>query len=753
MPGDDYGVFGSSGDEDEYGVFGAPKPRRKKRPAARDVEAPESQKEEARAEEEEVFGKPQLAETRNEAAGPPEAAKLREGDGPSAWYEPLLKSALSTYQGITSNTLDDVAAGYIAAGDYLGLTHSGRTFDQNRARARELIDPATREYPVAHGAGQMMTGIAAGAALPATKLAQGAAQGVLSAASEYADSGEGWPTALAGAEGFASGVIGTAFGNRLARRFGVVDPVKNNLVRGNMTPAEMRGPTPDITARGGKALELVEELSHGAPIDPIEGKVVRGGMTPAEMAGAPDINVTQRGGRRLEALEALEELRGPDPFEGQIVRGNMTPAEMVGPTPNITARGGRPLSVREVPALETPRPQPNAPEMAYGTYDPLAGGTNPQPVAPASLPEATAAEAKDPIVRTALEMFTPTLQTRGTVEQLDDWMRQVIAHDLPPEAERALLGAWAKRINDVGPNVDAGRLVAEARLGNEFTEQAPRYALGELDAPKDTPRQLRNVFESPDAPSSWRPVEARRMPDAPVDPIDIPPAEPIPVERRTTLTARRAPQSPIEALELAPYTPQRGPTQSNWLTRRARDLPVEPIDIGEPSWDLASKAQRLAAEPPATLADKMLGAASHAPVIGKWARLGRAGKQLLTNPASPAEAGVYYNENARQIGRAGFEAGWELTPPLVSGKKVNAQEADGRAPVAYGDRNTLNYALSATLHAGNTGLSPEDEAQLTKAVVNGDQDAINAADFRLRQRYPAYARRIEGELRALNEGE
>lgn len=82
-------------------------------------------------------------------------------------------------------------------------------------------------------------------------------------------------------------------------------------------------------------------------------------------------------------------------------------------------------------------------------------------------------------------------------------------------------------------------------------------------------------------------------------------------------------------------------------------------------------------------------------------------------------------------------------------------EAQGKAyeheKLAYGDTNTLNYALSATLHGGNTGLSQADEQILTKAVVSGDQDAINAADFRLRQRYPAYARRIERELRALNE--
>ena len=97
--------------------------------------------------------------------------------------------------------------------------------------------------------------------------------------------------------------------------------------------------------------------------------------------------------------------------------------------------------------------------------------------------------------------------------------------------------------------------------------------------------------------------------------------------------------------------------------------------------------------------------------------------------------------------RTGVDPGSLGLKNEVQGKQYEREQ------VAYGDRNTLNYALSAALHGGDTGLSQEDEATLTKAVVAGDQDAINAADFRLRQRYPAYARRIERELRALNEEE
>ena len=189
--------------------------------------------------------------------------------------------------------------------------------------------------------------------------------------------------------------------------------------------------------------------------------------------------------------------------------------------------------------------------------------------------------------------------------------------------------------------------------------------------------------------------------------------------------------------------------RSNLITRRAPDAPVEPLDIGDPSG--TSRAARSGNGHAAGHIDGRIAQSGlYVPGISRGARLMRAGKELPTRPTAPREAGVFYNENARMAGRLGSEAAWEMGAPGLTGSKVNAQD---REPIAYGDRNTLNYALSAALHGGDTGLSQEDEATLTKAVVAGDQDAINAADFRLRQRYPAYARRIERELRALNEEE
>jgi hypothetical protein len=103
-----------------------------------------------------------------------------------------------------------------------------------------------------------------------------------------------------------------------------------------------------------------------------------------------------------------------------------------------------------------------------------------------------------------------------------------------------------------------------------------------------------------------------------------------------------------------------------------------------------------------------------------------------------------------QLGRAAVEVAHETGWPNVLDQKVNAQDAqEERAPVA--DAPTLHYALQATLASGRAGLSPEDERALTEAVIQGDQSAISATDFRLRQRYPAYARAVERELRSYTE--
>lgn len=106
------------------------------------------------------------------------------------------------------------------------------------------------------------------------------------------------------------------------------------------------------------------------------------------------------------------------------------------------------------------------------------------------------------------------------------------------------------------------------------------------------------------------------------------------------------------------------------------------------------------------------------------------------------------NPSAALRTRMGAEAAWEMGAPAALESKVNAQDAE---PVAYADGPTFNYAISETLHGGRTGLAPEDEQALTEAVVQGNDDAIRATSFRLRQKNPAYARQVERALRSYNE--
>lgn len=617
-------------DTDPYGFFSdvEPEPRKKrvrsKRPQARDVEAPvAADDEEPEGSDPDPYGffanetdtatAPDADLSRGPPPGPagkPTSEGQRGGalrTEEPAWYESLLESGASFYQGLTQNTLDETAAGYAWALDKLGVTNSGRTFAENQKRAHDILGRATSDYPVGHGAGQAVAGMAAGAVAPGAGAlgvaAQGLTQGALSAGAEYADSRDPVRTAKAGGIGLATGMAGAWLGNRAAAKLGVVDPMRNDLVRGGMTPAQMRGaPSPDITARGGRALDFVEEL---APVDPLKGKVVRGAMSEADMTGAPASNITARGAAPRRAVQELESV---DPLEASIVRG--------------------PVSPEEGAALGYQQPAPQAaPPRAPATRQPFDA-------------------------RGQLSLNRPT--------------------------------------EDVVPG---RRLWSEADA---------------LDVPPPEP-----------AASRWGPVEPRRAPaDPDLSPLELPPSSP---QMEATLSARRP-------------------------TSRA----VEPLDLDSPPrWDVASSAQVAAAKPPigASL-DRVLGAAQHVPGLGIPARAGRAGLRLLGPDVAAREAGVYLNDRARQVARGGFEAAWELGAPGVTGSKVNAQDAE---PVAYADQATMNYALSETLSSGRTGLSPEDEQTLTSAVVRGDDDAIRAADFRMRQKYPAYARKVERALRGLNE--
>ena len=230
---------------------------------------------------------------------------------------------------------------------------------------------------------------------------------------------------------------------------------------------------------------------------------------------------------------------------------------------------------------------------------------------------------------------------------------------------------------------------------------------------------------SPDLPAPSSPGERLLRMDAP-EPAPRPATlsePPLPIE-----PPLRAPEQPLD-LAFEPGPPR---------TPRMETAPYDvPRRVGASSAGAAEPAQRTMFH---DLHDTMKLSPSYRKALGAVKLADRA-----MNMAGGQETNL-----AAQAGRAGFELAQETGLPGLFDQKVNAQDYAQERP-AVADLPTLHYALQATLASGRAGLSPEDEQALTEAVVQGDQAAISAIDFRLRQRYPAYARRVERELRAYNE--
>jgi len=241
-------------------------------------------------------------------------------------------------------------------------------------------------------------------------------------------------------------------------------------------------------------------------------------------------------------------------------------------------------------------------------------------------------------------------------------------------------------------------------------------------------------------------------PGGPAGAAPAPPAAPArPNFYRGELDMTPPPQTPVPAAPEPAYTPPGGDWTAEFAQPpRAPSLP----EASERELQQVALSRARAEMQPSKMSGALRGASTLA-AIGGHPALGaglRAGSALLApTERAGALASGYLKPNpaAATATRMGFEGLSELVPPAIAGGKVNAQDRDEK--VAYADQATVNYALTETLHGGNTGLSQADEQALTSAVVKGDDDAIRATDFRLRQRYPGYARRVERALRNLNE--
>jgi hypothetical protein len=807
---DPFGLWGTAPPSDKYGLWGGDAPRKKrtrsKKPQARDVEQPSSPIREEEDDDNDLMPEPDASPDLSRGPPPGAAGKteLQKGNQREhAWYEPLLESATSAVQGASGNLLDEATAGARWVGDKLGLSHSGNSYEENLALHKADLDRITRDYPYGHGAGQMVTGMAASAAAPGTKLAQGGVQGALSAASEYADSRDPLRAAGAGVVGAASGVGGTWLGGKLAK-LGATSREAAQMRELEDIARQARG-TPGRPAPSGPDYSPVPEAalapSDAAPLTAAPQGPPR--PLPIER-GAPYDPLARSSAPMPEPRPISANGRPPpyDPYAGaapevpQAPRPQPNPAEMAYPY-DPRAAGASPM-----PSSGPPRPLPSG---SGAPYDPLAAQASPMAPTPAAVAsEAAVDDLKDPVVRTALEVFTPTLAKRSTAPELAEWAQKVVEHKLPPAAESALLRAWTKRVKDVLPNVDPERLMTHGASGEAdiVEELGPKYALGELNAPKDAlprPRtgepsgksSLDYLLGDVDAPTNAisRPRLGGGVEPAPeyrLGDVDAPMGTPSPRVRGGSgpllpeYALGDVPGAPLDALP----RPRTGgtPRDSYALGDLVSEPPAAALPAGPPNYRLGDLStnppprapsmpagterelqeialKRAAQNAPPDLLGSALGVAKG--VVGgrsPTAALALRGAGALNKLRTPGmrelalqSGDLVPNERYGMAGRMASEAAWELGAPAVHGGKVNAQDRDEK--VAYADQATVNYALTETLHGGNTGLSQADEQALTSAVVKGDDDAIRATDFRLRQRYPGYARRVERALRNLNEGE
>lgn len=210
-------------------------------------------------------------------------------------------------------------------------------------------------------------------------------------------------------------------------------------------------------------------------------------------------------------------------------------------------------------------------------------------------------------------------------------------------------------------------------------------------------------------------------------------------------TQRKGAEGAVEAIELPPeVVPNEIVDPLDWLIRRGEDITdanLKPQVAG--TVRQGNKAAYVPLErPPAApgkggLMDAAIGFLSPRGYFGALASKEIAGR--LPQLGQLAER--IPSDLAGGFGRGVAEWAAELGGGLDN-------KAEGQT--AYAGAPTLSWTLQSVLSQGDTGL-PDDEVQrLTEAVVRGDVSALAAADFRLKQKYPGYARRVESELRALN---
>lgn len=244
-------------------------------------------------------------------------------------------------------------------------------------------------------------------------------------------------------------------------------------------------------------------------------------------------------------------------------------------------------------------------------------------------------------------------------------------------------------------------------------------------------------------------------------------AKPVPIEIEPMLPPSRArgmdapPEPPLETPHETMLRADGPLTEPGPMPTPSMSEPPLPIEPPTPSPYASAEFEAMGAPrmrtdyPPAQTGAPPPGKAWNAlrSVVGFASpRTGRVMDMVKppTGLPSPLESG---SPAAASATRAGLQAPYQAARDYLLEKSSPTARAEGEAPVAYADQPTTNYAVSAVLSSGRSGLAPEDEAAITRAMVEGNEQQLRAHDFRLRMQNPAYARAVERELKSYQEQE
>lgn len=185
---------------------------------------------------------------------------------------------------------------------------------------------------------------------------------------------------------------------------------------------------------------------------------------------------------------------------------------------------------------------------------------------------------------------------------------------------------------------------------------------------------------------------------------------------------------------------------------------------------VATNAERLAEKLALSLDDVTRPATASSKVVGQAA---------LKAAQSPYASG----DLLRSAGGALAAGGPQTMTPLLGASKASAQDSRpftevelvkpgpwraeigdaqiqtfkpviGEAEIrekAYAGQPAMTYSVQAVLSSGQSGLPEKAKRDLTSALLSGDVAKVDAMNFKLQQRHPAYAKRLQDELNSLSE--